>query len=316
MKIAVVGAGAVGCLLGAYFARARHSVELIGRPELVSTVRERGLRIVGPPEQVYHVDARPRIEPGEVPDVVILTVKTFDLPPASEVLGRVLSRPVPVLLPQNGLGIERIANDALARGGWNSPSEWTVRAVHSVPATLVSPGVVREGGSGEIILPDPAVADRSAPRVGIFLQLLKGVGFSVRLVREFEREVWRKVLVNAAVNPVTATLGVTNGELLGGLARDRALALVGEARAAAAVAGFVFSEEETINDLDRVVRATATNRSSMLQDLDRGRPTEIDSISGEILRIASEHGVDLPATRQIIDEVRRRSGVRDSRPQR
>jgi 2-dehydropantoate 2-reductase len=315
VKIAVVGAGAVGCLLGAYLARARHSVELIGRPELVSTVREYGLRIVGPPEQVYRVDVRPRIEPEDMPDVVILTVKTFDLAPASDALARALPGPVPVLLPQNGLGIERVASDALAHGGWTSPSEWTVRAVHSVPATLVSPGVVREGGSGEIILPDPAVAGRSAPRVGIFRDLLEGAGFSVRLAREFEREIWRKALLNAAVNPVTATLGVTNGALLRGPARDRALALLGEARAAARAAGFVFSEEEATIDLDRVVQATATNRSSMLQDLDRGRTTEIDSISGEILRIASEHGVDLPATRKIIDEVRRRSGVRDPRPQ-
>ena len=315
MKIAVVGAGAVGLLLGAYVARAGHSVELVGRPELVSAVREHGLRILAATEQVYRVGARTRLEPGDSPDVVLLTVKTFDLAPAAEAVGRALPRPVPVLLPQNGLGIERAAGDALARGGWTSPTSWTVRAVHSVPATLVSPGVVREGGSGEIILPEPSVAGRSASRVGIFHDLLESAGFSVRLEKEFEREIWRKAVLNAAVNPVTATLGVFNGELSQGPAREEALMLLGEARRAARAAGFAFSETDLVADFDRLVRATATNRSSMLQDVDRGRPTEIDSISGEILRVASAHGFDLPATRKMIDEVRRRTGVHDPRPQ-
>ena len=315
MKITVVGAGAVGSLLGAYVARAGHSVELIGRPELVSAVREHGLRILAATEQVYRVEARARLEPGDSPDAVFLTVKTFDLAPVAEAVGRTLPQPVPVLLPQNGLGIERVASESLARGGWRSPTGWTVRAVHSVPATLVSPGVVGEGGSGGIILPDPSVAGPSASRVRVFHDLLEGAGFDVRFEKEFEREVWRKALLNAAVNPVTATLGIPNGELSQGPEREAALVLLGEARTAAAAAGFAFSEEELISDFDRLVRATATNRSSMLQDLDRGRPTEIDSISGEILRVASAHGFDLPATRRMIDEVRRRTGVGDPRPQ-
>ncbi len=315
MRIAVVGAGAVGSLFGAYLGRAGHSVVLVGRPELANAVREHGLRVLGNGESVYRVEATSTIDfPDRRPEVVLLTVKAFNLDTAAALVAQALPRPTPLLLLQNGLGIEQRAGAALARGGWRDPGAWAVRAVHSVPATLVAPGVVRAAGSGEVVLPDPAVAGPVGPQVERFRELLRGSGFAVRTTREFEREVWRKALVNATINPLTAVLGVRNGDLLTGSAHDRALNLLSEARAAAAAAGFPFSEEEAIGDFERVARTTAENRSSMLQDLDRGRPTEIDAISGEILRIASEHGLDLPATRAIVEEVRRRAGERPHRP--
>ena len=316
MRIAVVGAGAVGSLFGAGLARAGHSVLLVGRPALVAAVRDRGLLVLGSGEAVYHLDATSQIEFREpYPEAALLTVKTFDLESAAESVARALPRPVPLLLPQNGLGVERKASAALVRGGWNDPAPWSVRAVHSVPATLVAPGVVRVAGSGEVVLPDPAAAGPSTPRIELFRDLLRAAGFTVRTPPDFEREVWRKALVNAAINPLTAVLGVRNGELLIGETRTRALLLLTEARRAAQAAGFTFSEEEVVADFERVARATAQNRSSMLQDLDRGRPTEIEAISGEILRVASEHGIDIPATRVIVDEVRRRVEERSRGPQ-
>ena len=315
MKIAVVGAGAVGCLFGAYLARAGHSVELIGRPALVSGILDHGLVVQGPTTGSFRVAARTALAPDDAPDCVLLTVKTFDLASAASALARVHAAPMPLLLPQNGLGVERTASDALGAAGWPAPLAWTVRAVNSVPATLVAPGVVREGGSGEIVLADPGTAGVAAPHILLFRDLFRGAGLSVRTVDDLEREIWRKAIVNAAINPVTALLGVTNGELAHGSARDQALALLGEARQVARAAGFEFSEKESIADLDRVVHATAPNRSSMLQDLDRGRPTEIASISGEIVRVAEAHGLDVPATRAVIHEVERRVAARRPSPQ-
>jgi 2-dehydropantoate 2-reductase len=311
VKVLVVGAGAVGSLFGARLARAGHEVTLVARAEQVRAIRERGLKVLNDPEEIVPVDAETAVTPAAAASaLVLLTVKSFDLDSAATALARAVVRPVPTLLPQNGLGIESIAQTGLAAGGWTEPARWTVRAVHSVPATWVAPGVVRAAGSGEVILPE-----LSRPHVRAFVELLTGAGFVVRTVTDFDREVWRKALVNAAINPLSAVNGVPNGRLLEEPLRGDALRLIGEAVQAARSAGFEFSEEEVVRDFERVARATAENRSSMLQDLDRGRPTEVETISGELLRVASAHGLELPATGAIVAEVRRRVEARSHRPQ-
>jgi 2-dehydropantoate 2-reductase len=122
--------------------------------------------------------------------------------------------------------------------------------------------------------------------------------------------------VNAAINPITADQGIENGALLKEPWRGQAERLLREAQAAARAEGFDFSDEEADRELWRVVRATAQNRSSMLQDLDRGRPTEIEAISGEILAAGGRHGIDLPQTRRALQRIRRREAQGPDRPQR
>ncbi len=306
MKILVVGAGAVGSLLGASLQEGGNSVTLVGRPEHVAAVREHGLRISGPRPRVVQLEAAASVAPGMESEVVLVTVKTFDLVRTATELARALS-PRPTLFLQNGLGILPTARNALAVGGWADPATYLVRGVNSIPATWVGPGEVRETGLGEVLLPVPGEAGPAAGAARLFRMVLEGARVPVEAVPEFEREVWRKALVNAAINPVTAARGVTNGELLSEPRRTEALQLLGEALAVARSAGFDFTSEEVTRDFERIARATASNRSSMLQDLDRGRPTEIDAISGEILREAARHGLDLPATRAIVAEITARA---------
>lgn len=309
MRVVVLGAGAVGSLFGARFARAGQTVTLVGRAGHVDAVRTRGLSVLDDPDFVVRPDATTGLPTSAEVDAVVLTVKTFDLEPTARALAEARPAPVPVLLTQNGLGVEEGARSALSAGGWPHPETWTVRAVHSVPATWVGPGVVRAAGVGEVLLPEPGSTPARAEHVRLFIDLFAGAGFAVRTVRSFDREVWRKVLVNAAINPVTAVRGVPNGELLKDPARAEALLLLREALEAARSAGFSFSEDETVREFERVARATAANRSSMLQDVERGRPTEIDAISGALVRTAAAHGVELPATRAIVERVRRRAAA-------
>jgi len=306
VKILVVGAGAVGSLLGAALQEGGNSVTLVGRAEHMAAVREHGLRISGPRPRVVRLEAVASVAPGTESEVVLVTTKTFDLVRATTELARTLS-PRPALFLQNGLGILPAARNALAAGGWNDPAAYAVQGVNSIPATYVGLGEVRETGLGEVLLPVPGEAGPAAGAARLFRMVLDGARVPVEAVPEFEREVWRKALVNAAINPVTAARGVTNGELLSEPRRTEALQLLGEALAVARSAGFDFTSEEVTRDFERIARATASNRSSMLQDLDRGRPTEIDAISGEILREATRHGLDLPATRAIVAEITARA---------
>jgi 2-dehydropantoate 2-reductase len=314
VKILVLGAGAVGSLIGAWLQEGGHSVVLVGRADHVAAVRGHGLEISGPRPRVVRMEAAVAIRPGAQADVVLVTTKTFDLERAATDLARTLP-PHPVLFLQNGLGILPLARDTLRSAGWADPAAYAVRGVNSIPATWVGPGEVRETGVGEILLPVPGEAGPAAGAARLFRMLFDGARVPVEAVPEFEREIWRKALVNAAINPVTAARGITNGELLEEPGRTEALRLLGEALAVARAAGFGFTSEEVTRDFERVVRATASNRSSMLQDLDRGRPTEIDAISGEILREAAKYGLDLPATRAIVAEITARSSRAPSGPQ-
>ena len=303
MTVLIFGAGAVGSLFAARFAQAGRRPVLLGRPAAVRAIRRDGLRVEGDDPGTVAVEAVPTLPARTSEDRIVLAVKTFDVDAAARTIARG-GPAVPLLLPQNGLGVERGAVAGLRAGGWTDPERWVVRAVHSIPATLVAPGVVRAAGSGEIVFWEPARAGASAAATGEFVALFRGAGFAVRTVPDLARELWRKALVNAAINPVTALRRIPNGALASGPAHDEACALLEEARAAAASAGVAFSAEEARTDLERVVRATAGNRSSMLQDLERGRPTEIDAISGEIVRIADVRGLGVPATRAAVERVR------------
>ena len=106
---------------------------------------------------------------------------------------------------------------------------------------------------------------------------------------------------------MTALHGVPNGRLLEEPYRTESRVLLREALATARAFGHSFREREVVADLDRVLKATAENRSSMLQDFDRGRRTEIQAISGEILRRGVSKGLELPATRRVVEQIRARS---------
>jgi 2-dehydropantoate 2-reductase len=131
----------------------------------------------------------------------------------------------------------------------------------------------------------------------------RAAGIPVRVEQDREREIWRKVLVNAAINPVTADHGIPNGRLLLDPYRGQALQLLDEALSVAQAEGVRFTDTDAQRELWRVVRATSDNRSSMLQDLDRGRRTEIDSISGAILDLGRQRGLSLPATDRIVQRI-------------
>jgi 2-dehydropantoate 2-reductase len=232
-------------------------------------------------------------------DLGIFAVKTFDLERAASDFGRAVAKPVPVAALENGLGVESTIETALGAAGWPDPGKWIVRGINSVPATLVAPGVVRHAGDGTVLLSD----FRAGHHADSFAQVFRAAGIAVRVDQDREREVWRKVLVNAAINPVTADHGIPNGRLLLDPYRGQALQLLDEGLTVAQAEGVRFTDTDAQRELWRVVRATSDNRSSMLQDLDRGHRTEIDSISGAILELGRRRGLSLPATARIVERI-------------
>ncbi len=125
---------------------------------------------------------------------------------------------------------------------------------------------------------------------------LRSAKFNVEIVEDARSLIWGKLVINAAINPLTALLRVTNGELL---ERPSARKLMGrlaqEAALVAQAEGATLPFSNPIDTVEQVARKTAANRSSMLQDVLRGAPTEINAICGAVVKIAQKHGINTPA---------------------
>lgn len=307
MRLVVFGAGAVGSRFAAGLARSGHAVLAIGRPEHVAAIRTEGLTVLGEPGPPVPLGAAESPIPGSRADAVLLTVKSYDVGTAGRQIAAALAGPTPVVALSNGLGIEAELAAGLTAGGWSSPSAWILRGVHTVPARLLGPGRVESTGTGTVVL------GRNPALVGWperLAEALTTAGFPTRVSEEIDREVWSKAIVNATINPVTADHGIPNGRVVDEPWRGQAIALLREALQAAAAEGYVFDPSESERLVFSIARATGKNRSSMLEDLEHGRRTEVDAISGALLAAGHRHGIPMPATERIVARVHAREAGR------
>jgi 2-dehydropantoate 2-reductase len=167
--------------------------------------------------------------------------------------------------------------------------------VTSQGATVIAPGIVRHAGHGPTYLGrDPLLGPAQTARLAEVADLFNRAGLETHLVDDTDALVWGKLAVNAAINPLTALLRVPNGflvehETLVGVMRG----VAGEVAAVAAAQGIVLPDDPGERAIG-VARATAANRSSMLQDVLRGAPTEIETICGAVARVGDQVGVATP----------------------
>ena len=277
MRVVVVGAGSLGSLVGGLLAR-EHAVVLVGREPHVAAVRERGLRLRGLVEADVHPDASTAVP--DAADLAVVTTKAHDTPSAADDLaacdlGAVLSL-------SNGLGNEAALADRL-----EAP---VLAGTTTYGAVLREPGVVECTGVGSVTLgPLPGVTGGDDPGAlaADVADAFVAAGMETVVEADMRRPLWEKLAVNAGVNPVTALAGVPNGALLDGPAADLAREAAREAAATARDTGVDLADDEAVAALEAVVEATAANVSSMRQDVEAGRRTEVDALNGAVVDRAS-----------------------------
>ena len=292
MRFMVFGAGAMGSLVAARLADA-HEVSLVGRETHVDAIRRDGLRVTGRSERHQTgIHAMTTVE-GAAPDVVLVTTKSYDTERAADALQSFAKDAIFVSL-QNGLGNEEM----LAQH-----AERVLGAVINHGVTFLEPGVVFHAGEGDIVLgPFHGTTVEDAERVA---RGFRDVGLSVQTVDRVMDHVWRKAVLNACVNPLTALLGKRTGELLGDEPLEEAMrAIVLETVAVAHACGADVDAGGVLAKIRIVAVATRDNKSSMLQDLQLGRRTEIDAINGEIVARARAHGLPVPRNELLFQLVR------------
>jgi 2-dehydropantoate 2-reductase len=285
----IVGTGALASLFAARLAAAGLAVKMLGTwPEGLRALRAGGVRLVEPDGR----EIQARVQVAEDPSAcrgtrfALVLVKSWQTARAARQLRACLAEDGLALTLQNGLGNREALAQALGAAR-------VALGVTTTGASLLNPGWVRLAGNGAITLGEH-------PRLGPLAVLLGAAGFTVETVADTSSLLWGKLVVNAAINPLTALLDAPNGELLARPAGRALLAAVAnEAAAVAAALGVRLPYPDPVAAVEDVARRTGANFSSMLRDVQRGAPTEIDAINGAIVQAGERAGVPVPLNRAL-----------------
>ena len=291
-RVAVMGAGAVGSYFGGMLARAGARVTLIARPSHVEAIRKNGL-LLDTVTFKEHVALNASTDPADVRDAqfVLFCVKTLDTENAARAIAPHLSPDAIVISLQNG--VDNIARIRAASGIDALP------AVVYVAAALPEPGHVKHSGRGEWIVGEyaganpPAAGAKSRPeRVA---ELCAAAGVPCRVSQNIEVDQWTKMVMNCAGNAVTAIAQTSFAHVARNLdTREVLRTVINECVAVARAAGVAMPDvdwtERGLKNAETLGEAT----SSTAQDIARGKPTEIDSLNGYIVRRGKELGVPTP----------------------
>jgi len=295
--ITVYGCGALGGRLAVQFHEAGVPVQCLSRPGAhLESIRARGLLFRDGAGETRRVALRVFDDPSECApaDLVIILVKSWQNPDVAKTLPRLLSREGFALTLQNGLG-----NVEALQG--HTPEGRFLAGSITYGAFRPEPGAVFSGGDGLIRFAPltPGADGREA------LRLFRAAGFNVLLDDEPWRAIWAKVIVNAGINPVASLTRLDNGETLRSpFALKVVESLCREAVSVANASGLAFDADEEWDGLLKILELTSGNRPSMLQDIESGHRTEIEAISGEIMRKGIAAGLDMTVTATLYNLVK------------
>ena len=282
--IGIVGAGSLGTLLALKLTRAGHTVSVLARsPGRRDSLRREGL----------HADSDPMVLRGAT--LVFLCVKSHDTAGTISAF-RTLDPAAGVCSLQNGWGNLEILESALA----DTP---LIAGATALGAYFDESGTLHASAEGPTTFaPWGPTEFRWAEYAAT---LLESAGLKADAARDARAVLWRKLVLNAAVNPVSALAGVRNGAILDSVALRRiAEAAATEAARTGILLGYLDPTFDPVPALTRLLEETRENRSSMAQDLERLRRTEIDAIVGSIVRAAAEHGERVPVLESLAVLVR------------
>jgi 2-dehydropantoate 2-reductase len=303
-NVAVMGAGAVGAYFGAMLARAGAQVRLIGRPALVDAVARDGLRFEG-------INFKGRVALSATADaagvagagLVLFSVKSPDTETAAQAIAPHLTPGAVVLSLQNGVdNVERLG--ALIRNV-------VVPAVVYVAAEIPAPGVVRHNGRGDLVIgklgphpppypPPQAREDRVGGLTAKLADYLIGASIPTRISDNVEGELWWKLILNCAYNAVSALGRSRYGPMMAMPEIRRVMSeAVREIIALAKAKGVQVAMPDPVEAVLRFSEAMPQAISSTAQDLERGRPTEIDYLNGYVVRECDARGLPAPVNRTL-----------------
>lgn len=311
VKIAILGVGAIGGIVAASLASLKN-VELLlhSRSEQGMALMTLGLEVGGIGSGMHIPPTRWQVrQDGEpVPigwensaEVAIICSKSASTVGLASAAFELLSADGLVLSLQNGVGNEAKLAEICGRNR-------TLGALTTHGATRVGLGRVHWAGRGEVVLGvmPGSTLDENSENVQSLVQIFERAELNPRWSADIESELWVKLLLNCAINPLAAICGVKNGALLevAELHEQAAATMLEAAVIGRAVGAAIPDDGDLIDTLDMVLAATAENDCSMLQDVRSGRLTEIEAITGQVIRLAEQVGIACPLNLQQLALIR------------
>ena len=282
--IYVLGAGAIGSLYAAKLS-VRHDVTIIARAHHVDAIRRNGLRVIGREEATYHVRAATTIDTIPAATLIVLTTKVNDCRTAIAPLVDTLRDDTVILCVQNGLGGEAAVRDEV--GG----RCLVLRAITQFGAIFQEPGVVDYKAAGQTLVEQSA-------RSGEIASLLSACGLDGCVSEHIKIEIWRKLIFNCVINPITSIIGSEVGGI-GDEGLDPLKQLVVDECLRVARADGVDFDVDFVRTIGEVF-GPSQNVASMRQDLLKGKPTEIDHMNGAVVALGRRFGIACPVNAALV----------------
>jgi 2-dehydropantoate 2-reductase len=293
MNIVIVGAGAIGSLFGALLAK-KNTVVLVGRAAHITAIQHHDLNITGKTHLHVKLSAVESIKDVSISaDLIILTMKSYDTEMAIKQIVPLIQDETAVMSLQNGLGnIEkmerRFGRDKILVG----------TTTHG--AIFSNPGVIKHTGRGKTIL---GTYDGSQSKgLETIVHLFNEAGIETQTSDDIMKEIWAKVIINSCINPLTAFFNCKNGYLLENPLLEKIVEIIcKESTCIAQAEGISLSNLDMIQRTKEVIKDTAKNYSSMLQSVQQGKKTEIESINGKLIRIGKQHRIDTSLNKILVN---------------
>ena len=297
MRIAVMGAGAVGGYFGARLAAGGHDVTFITRGERLVAIRDGGLQVECIDGDLNLEEVEARDDPAVVGEVelVIFSVKSSSTREAAEAARPLVGPGTVVLALQNGVENEAVLGDVLGE-------EHVLPAVAVIGVVMPKPGRILHTNNGTITLGE--TSGQTSQRVSDVCEAFSDAGVGTRVSADILSVKWRKLVWNAAFNPIAALTGRRVLELIED-PDSRSLAVKGMRETIAVARALGHKIDDGI--LDRALERNpnwAKSKTSMLQDIERGRQTEIDALCGAVVRAGTAVGVATPVNSALLRMVR------------
>ena len=314
-NICIVGAGAIGGWIGARLAASGCAVSCLARGATLAALQTQGLRLRETVDGEERASAHPvRASDGPaqlaalagVPDLIIIALKAPALPQVAPRLAPLLGPKTAVLTAMNGVpwwflhglggALAGRPLNAVDPGGVIGRAIAIDRVIGGVvhaSCSVDAPGIVRHHAGNGLIVGEPSGA--STPRLRALADLLQRAGFDTTVSRQIQSEIWYKLWGNMTVNPACALTGVTADKLLADdQARDFLSAVMLEARAVGQRLGIPITG--SVEERHAITRALGALKPSMLQDVEAGKPVELDALVTAVCELGQLTGVATPFT--------------------
>lgn len=306
-RVAIVGAGAIGGWIGAHLARAGVQLSVLARGQTLSALQASGLQLLEADQRhVLPVTATNQAASLGTQDLVVLAVKAPAMAEVAQQVGPLIGPDTVVLTAMNGVpwwflqgfggpytGRSLASVDphgAIARA---IPAAQIVGGVVHASCSVDAPGVIRHHFGNGLIVGEPS--GQTAPRTQALHALLRQAGFNATLSPQIQKDIWFKLWGNMTVNPISALTGATSDRILDDdLVRGFMSRVMLEARAIGERLGIPIAQEP--EDRHAVTRKLGAFRTSMLQDVQAGKPIELDALVGAVRELGQMTGVDTPFT--------------------